>query len=257
MQPDCSVILPAYNCATFIKDSVEGILLWFRDRGLNGEVIVVDDGSHDKTYAMVPEAQGVQTLRMPSNRGKGAAVRAGMLNAAGNVRIYTDADLPYGTDPFAPALSAVVDDGYHAAIGDRTLPGSSYHQPALRRRLVSKTATWLIRTFVTDGLYDTQCGLKAFRADVARALFNVTSIDGFAGDVEVVYLLLRHQLRFARIPVVQTRDTPSTIRLTRDSIRAGIDIVALRTGNRRSSLRLPELETSNGKGAEREPQSAP
>jgi dolichyl-phosphate beta-glucosyltransferase len=239
---DLSVILPAYNCAALIEASVKESLLWCRNNGLIGEVIVVDDGSGDNTHDMVPRGQGIQTIRMVENRGKGAAVRVGMLQATGNVCLYTDADLPYGTTSFAAAFSAIVEEGYHAALGDRTLPGSSYHHLALPRRLVSKTATWIIRTFITDGLYDTQCGLKAFRWDVARELFTLTRIDGFAGDVEVVYLLLMHQLRFKRIPVVQVRDAPSTIRLARDSLRAAVDIVGLRLPGRASAIRSSKLE---------------
>lgn len=249
-RPDLSVILPAYNCATVIEASVEETLRWCRGHGVNGEIIVVDDGSNDSTHGMVPQGPGIQTLRMEKNRGKGAAVRAGMLRATGDTCLYTDADLPYGTNSFTSAISAIVQEGYHAAIGDRTLPGSSYHHPALPRRLVSKGATWTIRTFITEGLYDTQCGLKAFRSDVAHELFKLTRIDGFAGDVEVVYLLLKHQLRFKRIPVVQIRDTPSTIRIARDSLRAGVDILALRLMGRASAGRPskrepPSLDSTN------------
>jgi glycosyltransferase involved in cell wall biosynthesis len=241
-RPDLSVIPPAYNASSVIESSVHEVLAGCRLHGFNGEIMVVDDGSKDNTYSAVPRVQRVQVLTMGRNRGEGAAVRAGMTAATGSSCLYTDADLPYGTASFEGPLSAIIDEGNHAAIGDRTMPESSYRHPGVPRRVVSGIATWLIRRFITEGVFDTQCGLKAFRADVARALFKETRIDGFAGDMEVVYLLLRHRLRFKRIPVIQIRDAPSTIRLTRDSLRAGFDILRLRVANRTDTPPSAELE---------------
>src|SRR5687767_14983115 len=120
-----SVVLPAFNAASEIGASVYELLEFFRNQELNGEVIVADDGSEDATAEAVPADPAVQVLRLPHNRGKGTAIRAGMRAASGAVRIFTDADLPYGTDPILTALHHVNERGFHAVVGDRTLPGSS------------------------------------------------------------------------------------------------------------------------------------
>jgi dolichyl-phosphate beta-glucosyltransferase len=241
-QVDLSVILPAYNCASFIHESVEKVSGFCGDGGLTTEIIVVDDGSTDGTAQNIPGDSLARVIRLPENKGKGAAVRSGMLAASGRVRLYTDADLPYGTSPIALAAYYILNKGYHAVFGDRTLPGSLFERPDLDRRSVSLVATWIIRTFVTSGMFDTQCGFKAFAGDVAEGLFSISRINGFAGDTEVVYLLLKHRLDIKRVPVVQETDMPSTIRLARDSVRAGLDLLLLRYRSRKGLCRSEKLE---------------
>jgi len=124
--PQVSIVVPAYESAAYIADTVERLVAAFEDLGVTGEVVVVDDGSRDGTLATVPDLPGVRVVALAQNGGKGAALRAGMRIARGEVRGFTDADLPYGTAPLAFAVHCIRDRGFHAAIGDRTLPGSSY-----------------------------------------------------------------------------------------------------------------------------------
>jgi hypothetical protein len=118
-------------------------------------------------------------------------------------------------------------------VGDRTLPGSSYESVAPTRALLSEIASFTFRTLITGGFYDTQCGFKAFRGDVAREVFRLATIDGFAIDVEVLYLLLKYRLDIKRIPVRLERNSTSTVRPVRDAGRAARDIVRMRLNWRR------------------------
>jgi glycosyltransferase involved in cell wall biosynthesis len=226
--PVLSLVIPAYNSADYIAATVTRVVDAFRDLGITGEVIVVDDGSRDGTPDAVPSLPGVRTIALPRNSGKGAAVRAGMGVARGEVRGFTDADLPYGTEPLAYALACIRERGFHAAVGDRTLPGSSYASVGRLRTVVSDVASLAFRTLVTGGIYDTQCGFKLFRGDVAEALFKVTRIDRFAMDVELIYLLLKYRLDIKRIPVRLEDNASSSVHVLRDSARAFIDIARIR-----------------------------
>lgn len=236
-----SVVLPAYNAAGHVGETVHALVSFFDERRIAGEVIVADDGSEDGTAEAVPVLPCVEVVRLPRNRGKGSAVRAGMARATGAVRIFTDADLPYGTEPILVARRAIEERGFHAVVGDRTLPGSSYRHEGLTRRVASEVASFAFRTLVTGGIYDTQCGFKAFRGDVADELFRIARIDGFATDVELIYLLLKYRLDIKRIPVRLRYNAGSSVRVLRDSGRAGRDILAMRLNWARGRYRSAGL----------------
>jgi len=223
-----SVVIPAFNASGFINHTTRDLADALHCLGVPWEVIVVDDGSQDDTCGAVFEHPRIRVLRLAKNSGKGAAVRAGMLAARGHVRVFTDADLPYGTQPFALALEYIERRGFHAVIGDRALPGSEYGHSTMLRRVISAVASFLFRTVVTGGMYDTQCGFKAIRGDVANALFQLVTIKRFAFDVEIIYLLLKYNLDIKRIQVRLQHESPSTVRVIRDTTRAIRDIAQLR-----------------------------
>ncbi len=237
---ELSVVLPAFDSARYLDANVGAVLDFFDNARINGEVVVADDGSSDGTPDSVRTAPNVRVLRL-HHRGKGAALRAGMLAATGEIRAFTDADLPYGTDPLPLALRYIRERRYHAVIGDRTLPGSSYEDTGLLRTALSSIASFMFRTLVTGGIYDTQCGFKVFRGDVAAELFRLARIDGFAVDVELIYLLLKYRLDLKRIPVQLERNAPSSVRVVADSLAAARDIASIRLNLARGRYRSPTL----------------
>ena len=238
---DLSVVMPAYNAADHVAEAATRVMACFAELGVRGELIVVDDGSTDRTADAAAAVSGVSVVRQPRNRGKGAALRAGMVRTRGEHALFTDADLPYGVRSIPLALHFLRDAGYHAVVGDRTLPGSSYEPVTTTRAVLSDVASFTFRTLITGGFYDTQCGFKAFRGDVAREVFRLVTIDGFAIDVEILYLLLKHHLDIKRIPVRLEANAPSTVHPVRDAVRAVRDIARMRLGWWRGRYRSDEL----------------
>jgi dolichyl-phosphate beta-glucosyltransferase len=243
--PDVSLVIPAFNSVRYLGANVGRVADFYLRAGIDGEIVVADDGSTDGTADAIAETDRVRVLRLP-HRGKGAAVRAGMAVTTGSVCGFTDADLPFGTQTLPLAISYLTDRRFHAVIGDRTLPGSTYERPAALRRVISELASFSFRTLITGGIYDTQCGFKMFRGDAGREVFRLTRIDGFAIDVEVIYLFLKYRLDVKRVPVRLERNERSSVRVVRDSLAAFRDIAAIRgnwaAGRYRSAVLVHLLE---------------
>jgi dolichyl-phosphate beta-glucosyltransferase len=165
-----------------------------------------------------------------------------MTAARGHVRIYTDVDLPYDLALLPLIVTLVVDRNFHVVIGDRTLPDSRYStELSVGRRLASGVFTQVVGTLVTGGFFDTQCGLKGIRSDVADELFRLRRIDRFAFDVELVYLALYHRLDVKRIPVRLRNNETSSVRLLRDSARGMFDVLSIKYHQLRKHYESPVL----------------
>jgi dolichyl-phosphate beta-glucosyltransferase len=243
MDPDLSVVLPCYRSAKLAAASVARLDAYLRDAGLSSEIIVVDDGGGD--FADVPwdPPLGARLIKLPRNRGKGAAVAAGLRVARGRVRVFTDIDLPYDLELLPVIVRYIRDQGFHVVIGDRTLPDSVYLADlSPRRRLASALFSQFVGRLVTGGFFDTQCGLKGMRGDVADALFALQRLDRFSFDVELVYLALKHKLDIKRIPVQLRNNVTSTVRLARDASQGVIDVFRIKWHQLRGDYRSPVLE---------------
>jgi dolichyl-phosphate beta-glucosyltransferase len=238
--PTVSLVMPAFNSIRYVDENVGRVLAFFDETGIDGQLVLADDGSTDGTADSIRPDPRVTVLRLPHG-GKGAALRAGMGAATGEIRAFTDGDLPYGLERLPLAMRYIHERRYHAVIGDRTLPGSDYESTGLLRTAVSGIASFAFRTLVTGGIYDTQCGFKVFRGDVAAEVFRLARIDGFAIDVELIYLLLKYRLDVKRIPVVLERNAPSSVRVIRDSATAFRDIATIRWNWATGRYRSPAL----------------
>lgn len=154
--------------------------------------------------------------------------------ASGAVRVFTDIDLPYGTTPILLVESLIRTRGFHVVIGDRTFPQSRYEtELPLLRRVASAVFSRITSTLVTGGFFDTQCGLKGFRGDVAASLFGLQRVERFAFDVELLYLALTYGLEIKRIPVQLESNTTSSVRLGRDSLRTFADVARIKLNQMR------------------------
>ncbi len=221
-----SVVIPAYDEAARLTPTLVRVREWFLRSGLEYEVIVVDDGSRDAT-SDVARAGGAVVLRHEPNRGKGYAVRRGMLAARGERRLFCDADLSTPIEEL-PTLMDALARGFDVAIASRAVAGArvEVHQPAYREAM-GRLFNVLVQGLLLPGLSDTQCGFKLFTARAAEEAFAPCRLDGFCFDVEALYVARRRGLRIAEVPVVWRNDTASRVSLGGGSA-AFVDLVRIR-----------------------------
>ncbi|MGA7615627.1 MAG: glycosyltransferase [Thermoanaerobaculia bacterium] len=242
--PSLSLVIPAWNEGHEIQVTLAELTRYLRGTGLSYEVLVVDDGSTDDTAARVEELSAtdasLRLLRLKRNSGKGAAVRRGVQEARGETIGFIDADLPYQLQNLGDAVTMVQSGTTDIAIGGRDLDESqadpSY--PWLRKAM-GRSFSLVVRTFLTPGIPDTQCGLKIFTAAAAKVLFAESRINGFGFDFEVLFLARKFGFRIERIPVSMSHRHESKVRLVRDSLRMLIDVIRVRRFNRQQAYRLP------------------
>lgn len=238
-----SLVIPAYNESGRIESCIRTAAAWVRTRpgGRGWEVLVVDDGSSDDTAERArrvaqEERLDLRLIAYAPNRGKGAAIREGVLASTGDPVLVSDADLSTPLSEF-PKLAAPLET--HAlAIGSRAID-----EDLVRRRqpwhrvLLGKLGNGIIQLFAVPGIRDTQCGFKLFRRDAARALFSEARIDRFAWDVEILYLARRRDLAIAEVPVLWFNSPESKVRVVRDAVQTLWDVLRIRWMHRRTRPR--------------------
>ena len=225
-----SVIVPAYSEADRIGDTVRLLRKELEPVAASGglEIIVVDDGSSDGTGFAAEAAGADQVVVHGVNRGKGAAVRSGMLAARGRTLAFTDADLSYSPDHLVELLEQI-EAGWDVVVGSRRHDDTTTLVRARRLREVGGRAINLLTRVVLLGRYrDTQCGVKAFRSDLARLIFEHSHVDGFAFDVEVFHLVEAYHLSLSEVPVRVQNSTRSTVHVVRDAAVMVRDVFAVR-----------------------------
>lgn len=221
--PRYSVVIPAYNEAGRLPRTLEQISAFLRSGRRPHEILVVDDGSRDRTADVVRSfAAGhpeVRLLSQPRNLGKGAAIQAGVGAARGELVLFTDADLSTPIEELA-RLEQALENGAAVAIASRAVAGSRIeeHQP-FYREWMGKSFNFLVRLLVLPGIYDTQCGFKLFRRGAAQDLFPRLTILGFGFDVEVLYLARRQGLEIREVPVAWRNSRHSKVSPVRDAWR--------------------------------------
>lgn len=232
MTSEISVVIPAYNEERRLEPTIHETVAYFRARRRTAEVIVVDDGSRDRTAALTlhltQHTPELRLIRLASNRGKGYAVRTGVVNSTGALVLFADAD---GATPIAELerLEAALRDGADVAIGSRALYAEGVQVTARSyRRLIGRTFHLLVRALTVRGFQDTQCGFKLFRAQAAHNLFSRMRMDGFSFDVELLLMAARQGYRVAEVPVNWTHQPGSRVNLALDSLRMARDLFRIR-----------------------------
>lgn len=231
--PYLSIVIPAYNEALRVGRTLDEVRKYAALKPFETEVVLVDDGSSDRTLELFKEFQslrpGTKVLRNSVNRGKGFSVRRGILEAQGEVILFTDADLSAPIEEADKLLAALDSEAADAAIGsralDRTLIG--VRQP-WRREYAGRFFNLLVRLFTGLKIHDTQCGLKLFRRDATRRAFELQRVERFGFDPEVLFLIQRLGGKIVEVPV-RWNDNPATkVHFLRDSTHMFFDLIVLR-----------------------------
>ncbi|MBI4465782.1 MAG: glycosyltransferase family 2 protein [Acidobacteria bacterium] len=241
-----SVVIPAYNEAYRITQTLLDVLRYLASRSETWEVVVVDDGSTDDTVEQVQkvcgEASHVRLLRHPTNRGKGSAVRTGMLAARGEFVLFTDADL---SAPIAEMdrLLEPLRSGYDVVIGSRALRREwiTAHQSPLRE-FAGRFFNLCLRQITRLNFQDTQCGFKALRRETVQAIFSRQKISDFGFDVEVLYLARKLGFRTLEVPVHWAHSEGTKVRLGRDGLAMFLDLLRIRWNDWRGRYSSPSEE---------------
>ena len=253
-EPYLSIVVPAYNEERRLPASLARILCYLDKQPYEGEVIVVDDGSEDNTVEIV---RGLLSrhpnLRLVENdhRGKGYAVRTGMLAAQGQVALFCDADLAVPIEETARLL-ARLEEGYDVSIGSREGLGARRYGEPSYRHLMGRVFNFLVRIMVVGHFQDTQCGFKCFKGEVARDLFSRVQLYGdqarplkgaalTAFDVELLFLALKRGYRVAEVPVEWHYGLHSKVNPITDSIRHFKDVLTVRINDWRGLYQEREL----------------
>lgn len=233
--PYLSVIIPAYNEEARLAPTLDRLLEWGEAQAFDVEFIVVDDGSSDDTTGLVRRTMerhaNLQLLENGENRGKGFSVGHGVSRATGELVLFTDADLSTPIEEFVKLEQAL--GGSDIAIGSRAIAKAELtkRQPFYREGM-GRTFNLLVRLLVFPGIQDTQCGFKLFRGDAAKRVFAHRTIDGFAFDVEILYVARCLGMKAAEVPICWENDDASRVDPIRHSIEMLRDILKVRHRHR-------------------------
>ncbi len=230
-----SVIIPAYNEAVRLPQTLAATADYFAAREEAFELLVVDDGSTDETAAVVSAFAAqrptldIQCLSYGGNRGKGYAVRYGMLRAGGERRVFCDADLATPAEEYDVVFAAMEEQNVPIGIGSRPLRASSLlvHQPWYREQL-GRSFNAAVQLLAVPGIKDTQCGFKIFTADAAKAVFSRCRVDGFAFDSEALFIARRLGYGIAEVPIRWSHKDGSKVSMVRDGLRMLLDLSRIR-----------------------------
>jgi glycosyltransferase involved in cell wall biosynthesis len=235
--PRLSIVIPAYNEDARLEDTLERVIGCIERRGWDAEVLVVDDGSTDGTLDIVHHWMAkhscMHLIRNPGNRGKGFSVRNGLLQASGEIVMFTDADLSAPIEE-AERLFAALDDGADVAIGSRWLDKQRQivHQP-LYRRFFGRCFNYVTRKGMGLPYKDTQCGFKAFKREAAQTIFRLQTIERWGFDPEILFIARKLKYRVQEVPVTWGHDERSRISYLKDGMKMLEEMAEIRGNSMR------------------------
>ena len=232
MPPNYSLVIPAYNESARLGATLEKVLAYVHSRRWNAEVIVVNDGSRDNTAEIVrtfvARNAALRLLENPGNRGKGYSVRNGMLNARGQVVIFSDADLSSPIEE-ASKLMQALEEGADIAIGSRWLRAETQTQrQPFYRQLFGRIFNLLLRLTLGLQFKDTQCGFKAFKQPAAQAIFPLQRIERWGFDPEILFLARKFGFQVREVPVLWAHSGGTRINPLVDGSRMFLDMLRIR-----------------------------
>ena len=229
MNPLLSIIIPAHNEENRLPDTLEQVFNFLKGQSFTAEVIVVENGSSDKTLEIAQgfEPQHPNLHVIQSDRGKGAAVKRGMLAAKGEYRFMCDADLSMPVAEIVKFMPPTIKN-FDIVIASREAKGAvRYNEPSYRH-LGGRVINFLIQLLILPGLNDTQCGFKCFSAKIAADIFSLQTMNGWSFDIELLYIARRHKYTVQEIPIHWVHHPETKVSAVRDAIRMIQDIFRIR-----------------------------
>lgn len=228
--PYLSIIIPAHNEEQRLPHTLEQIADFLSQQDFSSEIIVVENGSSDRTLALAQiYAQRIPNLRVlhSAERGKGLAVKMGMLAARGRYRFFADADLSMPIAEVTRFIPPALPEA-QVAIGSREAPGAVRYDEPSYRHVTGRVFNTIVRLLALPGLEDTQCGFKCFRGDIADEVFPLQTISGWTFDVEVLFIARRRGYRIVEVGIPWYFNADSKIRVARDASRMFLDLINIR-----------------------------
>ena len=225
-----SIVIPMYNESEIIKNTAISLSEYMQNNFDSYEIIFSDDGSSDKSADVVNSLSldCVSVIENDKNHGKGRAVREGVKKAKGEIIIFTDADLAYGTDVIGQAYDFISNKNGDIVIGSRNLDKSGYGDYPRLRAMFSKMYIKAICLIGGLKISDSQCGFKAFKSDVAKKVFSLSEVDGFAFDMEIIMLAKKMGAKFTELPVHVVSHSKSSVSVLKDGIKMLSDLVKIK-----------------------------
>jgi dolichyl-phosphate beta-glucosyltransferase len=245
MKPSLSIVIPAYEEQARLGDSVRKILTYIEDEKLDAELIIVDDGSLDKTAetgekacAEFPETAS-KVIRYKENRGKGYAVKTGLLNARADIALFSDADLSTPIEELPKLFEPIQNDEFDVTFGSRELDKSliNRHQSRMREQ-GGRVFNFVVRSLTGLPFLDTQCGFKAFNMRKFRPLLDVMQVERFGFDIEFLYVAFHKGLRLKEIPVIWNHCEGTKVDVWRDSRRTFNEVRQIRRNAKQGKYNL-------------------
>jgi glycosyltransferase involved in cell wall biosynthesis len=236
-EPLLSIIIPAYNEAERLPPSLKKVQAFINQQPYETEVIVVENGSTDNTYALATAfTQTMPNLKVirEEKSGKGLAVRSGMLAARGKVRIFCDADFSMPVEEISKFLPPQL-NSMEVAIASRELPQSKRVNEPEYRHWIGRIFNTMVRWSILPGLQDTQCGFKAFSAEVAEQVFQLQTLPGWSFDAEVLVIARQLGYQIKEIPITWYYKPGTRLNIIQDSIKMAIDLWRIRLNARRGN----------------------
>jgi len=234
-RPQLSIVIPAYNESARIEGTLQGVMDCVERQGWDAEVLVVDDGSTDTTPDVVQRWMTryprLQLIKNAGNRGKGFSVRNGLLQATGEIVMFTDADLSAPMEE-AERLMAAIADGADVAIGSRWLEKArqTIHQP-LYRRFFGRCFNWVTRMVMGLPFRDTQCGFKAFKRSAAQVIFRLQRIERWGFDPEILFIAQKLGYDIREVPVTWGHDERSRMSYLKDGMKMLEEMAVIRANS--------------------------
>lgn len=247
---EISFVVPAYNEARRIIPTLEKIRHYAESTFYSWEILVVNDGSQDRTATLVKKHFGTSDCRHPmrllcneTNRGKGYSVRRGFLESQGEVVLFTDSDLSTPIEEAEKLLGPIQSGSYDGAIASRALRGSRIlaHQPIFRE-YGGKVFNGMVRLLAWLPFHDTQCGFKAFRRKSFLPIFQQQKIERFAFDVEILYLAKKWKRKVLEVPVLWSHCSDSKVHFTQDALQMAAEIWSIRRNDWKGLYQYTETD---------------